>query len=106
MVMLSLSYRLRPGAAHRRGPAGGDGGGAALGRLAGARRDHRRSEAWTELTSFSPDFANRMPRKEAQRVMSETVRRRLLWHAERIGLGAVAFWLVAGAIALARSLAG
>jgi hypothetical protein len=69
-------------------------------------RDHRRSEAWTELTSFSPDFANRMPRKEAQRVMSETVRRRLLWHAERIGLGAVAFWLVAGAITLGRSLAG
>jgi hypothetical protein len=38
--------------------------------------------------------------------MSETVRRRLLWHAERIGLGAIAFWLVAGAITLGGALAG
>ncbi len=66
------------------------------------RRDHRHSGAWTELTSFRPDFAKRLPRTEAQRIMAETVRRRLIWHAERIGLGALAFWGVAGAIALLR----
>jgi hypothetical protein len=67
------------------------------------RRDHRRSEAWTELNAFSPDFATRLPRGEAQRLLADSLRRRLVWHAERIGLGAVAFWSVSGLILLARA---
>ncbi|MGG5811088.1 hypothetical protein [Falsiroseomonas sp. CW058] len=58
-------------------------------------RDHRRSEAWAELSSFRPDFAGRLPRPEAQRLLSEAMRRRLVWHAERIGAVAVTFWAIA-----------
>ncbi len=103
MVMLSLSYdialALRIGA---------DMLGIATGVLLWAawrapRRDHRRSEAWSELASFSPDFVSRLSRAEAQRHLSDSLRRRLLWHAERIGAGALAFWGVSGLTALAKA---
>lgn len=57
------------------------------------RRDHRRSEAWSELSAFSPDFTSRLPRPEAQRMMTESLRRRLLWHAERVSIAALGFWI-------------
>jgi hypothetical protein len=68
------------------------------------RRDHRRSEAWAVLSSHSPELTGRLPRAEAQRLMAESLRRRMMWHAERVGLGALAFWGAAGAVALARVL--
>lgn len=68
------------------------------------RRDHRRSEAWAMLVSYSPELAGRLSRPEAQRLITESLRRRMLWHAERVGLGALAFWGAAGAVALVRIL--
>jgi hypothetical protein len=65
------------------------------------RRDHRRSEAWAELSSYSPEFAGRLPRTEAQRLLSESVRRRMIWHAERVGLAALGFWAAASIAVLA-----
>lgn len=67
------------------------------------RRDHRRCEAWSELTAFSPEFARRLPRSEAQRLMVDALRRRMLWHAERIGVVALAFWIVAFGIGVLRA---
>lgn len=66
------------------------------------RRDHRRSEAWTELTALSPDLASRLRRGDAQRLLADSARRRLVWHAERIAVGAVAFWGVSALILFAR----
>jgi hypothetical protein len=56
------------------------------------RRDHRRSEAWSEFSAFRPELASRLPRGEAQRLLSESLRRRLVWHAERVSLAAIGFW--------------
>ena len=64
------------------------------------RRDHRRSEAWSELSAFSPELVSRLPRPEAQRMMTESLRRRLIWHAERVSLAALGFWTGAGLSAL------
>lgn len=56
------------------------------------RRDQRRSEAWSEFSAFRPELASRLPRSEAQRLLSESLRRRLIWHAERVSLAAIGFW--------------
>ena len=66
------------------------------------KRDHRRSEAWILLSGYSPDAAARLSRGEAQQLMAASVRRRMVWHAERVGAGAIAFWAVALLIALAK----
>lgn len=95
MVILSLSYdialALRIGADMLALTAGV----LLWGAWRAPRRDHRRSEAWSELLAFSPDFARRLPRGEAQRLMVDALRRRMLWHAEKVGVAAMAFWVVA-----------
>jgi len=102
MVMLSLSFdlplALRIGADMLAVTAGV----LLWGAWRAPRRDHRRSEAWAELAAYSPDFAARLPRPEAQRVLAEALRRRLVWHAERVGMVAMSFWLSGFAIALSR----
>jgi hypothetical protein len=67
--------------------------------LAAWRADKRRlrdSEAWALLTSLRPDFVRLTPKDDAQRIMAAVLRRRLIWHAERLGLGALALWLLMG----------
>jgi hypothetical protein len=55
-------------------------------------RDMRHSEPLMMLQELAPEAVQGMPRAEVQRRLKEVLRRRLLWHAERIGLLAVALW--------------
>lgn len=52
-------------------------------------RDVRHGELWTMLPETSAAFARRLPRPDAQALLSAVVRSRMLWHADRIGLAAV-----------------
>jgi hypothetical protein len=78
----------------------------ALGLLYGAWRavwqDPRDSETWWVLTDWRPDFARSLSRKEAQKLLGRVLRRRLLWHAERVGLVAVILWGLFGLVHLMR----
>lgn len=65
-------------------------------------RDMRRSETWAELRALRPDLTRHLPRHEAQHRLAQTVRRRLLWHAERVGLVALVLWVLTLAMSLAR----
>lgn len=56
------------------------------------RRDMRHSEAWAVLNDLRPEIVRGRPRKEVQKRLQEVLRRRLLWHAERVGVVAVALW--------------
>ena len=56
------------------------------------RRDMRHSEAWMALQDLAPEFARARPKKEMQERLREAMRRRLLWHAERVGLLALMLW--------------
>ncbi|MBX9700149.1 MAG: hypothetical protein K2X74_11980 [Acetobacteraceae bacterium] len=56
------------------------------------RRDLRRSELWALLPGTTAEFARTLPRGEAQRLLAGVLRRRLIWHAERVGLAALGFW--------------
>lgn len=95
MVMLALSFdlslALRSGASLVAM--------AAVGLLIAAwrvpRSDIRRSEAWLTLNDAVPEFVRSRPKQEVQQRLRETMRRRLVWHAERIGVLAVALWALA-----------
>lgn len=70
------------------------------------RRDVRRTELWAILTA---EGLLPMPGPEALRLRalaSRMLRDRLVWHAERIALAALAMWACAGAIALGRGFLG
>jgi len=56
------------------------------------RRDMRHSEAWMALQDLAPEFARARAKKEMQERLREAMRRRLLWHAERVGLLALMLW--------------
>jgi hypothetical protein len=58
------------------------------------RRDMRDSECWVMLNEMLPEFVRGRPKKEMQRRLQEVLRRRLLWHAERLGVLAVALWSI------------
>ncbi len=105
VVMLSLSYSLplalRSGAAL-----------AALlcfGLLLAAwrapRRNIRDSELWGLLPGTDAAFALHLPRGEAQALLAGVLRQRLIWHAERVGLLAVALYGLALAVQFAAALA-
>ncbi len=64
------------------------------------RRDMRRTELWLLLQSHAAELAQRLPKGEVQRRLADTLRERLVWHAERVGLAAVLMWLAAGGAAL------
>lgn len=55
-------------------------------------RDLRHSEPWMMLNDMVPEFVNGFGKAELMRRLRETLRRRLIWHAERIGLLALALW--------------
>jgi hypothetical protein len=66
------------------------------------RRDMRFSETWAAFTDLRPEFGRRRPGKEMQRQLRETMRRRLLWHAERVGLVALVLWVAALVVGFTR----
>jgi hypothetical protein len=55
-------------------------------------RDMRHSEPMMMLNDLLPEAVEGVPRAEVLRRLKEVLRRRLLWHAERVGLLAVALW--------------
>lgn len=59
------------------------------------RRDMRHSEPWMTLQDMAPELTRGRSKKEMQERLREAMRRRLLWHAERVGLLAVALWAFA-----------
>jgi uncharacterized membrane protein len=67
-------------------------------------RDLRHSEPWVMLNDLVPDFVNGFSKAELMRRLKETLRQRLIWHAERIGLLAIALWTMMLAALAARAL--
>lgn len=68
------------------------------------RRDMRHSEAWMTLSDLAPGMANGASKGEMMRRLRETLRRRLVWHAERAGLLALALWVLTAAVLAVRAL--
>ena len=56
------------------------------------RRDMRHSEVWVTLDDWQPEVVRGRPKGEVQERLRQTLRRRLLWHAERVGLVALGLW--------------
>jgi hypothetical protein len=67
------------------------------------RRDMRYSEIWSALSDLRPDFVRGAGKGEMQRILRETFRRRLLWHAERVGVLAVALWAMTALVLVAKA---
>ncbi|WP_270937770.1 hypothetical protein [Falsiroseomonas oryzae] len=55
-------------------------------------RDLRDSEAWVMLNELAPHPLRGSAKADLQQRLRETLRRRLIWHAERVGILAVALW--------------
>ncbi len=68
------------------------------------RTDLRDSETWALFNAMRPELVAGLAKPEAQRLLAATLRRRLLWHAERVGAGAVALWALMGLLLLLREL--
>ena len=68
------------------------------------RRNLRHSELWSLLRDGPGAFVHRMPPAQAHALLAATLRRRLLWHAERIGFAALALWAMAALLALGKLL--
>ena len=73
---------------------------AAVAMLLGAwhapRRDMRHSEIWATLSEWQPQLVRGRPKQVVQEEMRRAMRRRLLWHAEQVGLLALALYAVLG----------
>ncbi len=67
------------------------------------RRDMRLSEAWHALSDLRPEFVRRLGKGELQRLLRETFRRRLVWHAERLGALALALWAALGLVLVVKA---
>jgi hypothetical protein len=67
------------------------------------RRDMRFSEVWTALSDLQPEIVRRLGKGEMQRLLREVFRRRLLWHAERVGVLAVALWTMTALVLVAKA---
>ncbi|MGX9962262.1 hypothetical protein ACVFYP_03005 [Roseomonas sp. F4] len=59
------------------------------------RRNMRRSELGILVAEHAPARLRGLSASEAQRMMAEALRQRLLWHAEQVGFTALALWLAA-----------
>lgn len=68
------------------------------------RRDMRHSEVWATLSDWRPELIRGRPKQAVQEEMRRAMRRRLLWHAERLGLVALAMWAVMGAVWVTRAV--
>lgn len=66
------------------------------------RQNMRHTEMWTLLQDNAPEFVRSLRQKDAQDVVSRVMRERLVWHAERIGAVALAFWVLSALVALVR----
>jgi hypothetical protein len=58
-------------------------------------RNIRRSEAWITLSDLVPELVRGQSRQDVARRLAETMRRRLVWHAERVGVLAIGLWALA-----------
>jgi hypothetical protein len=58
------------------------------------RRDMRRSELCVLLVDKGPPWTARVKEAKWQRLLSATLRRRLLWHADRIAAATLLLWLL------------
>ena len=103
LVMLSLSFDLPLALRCGAGLVAAVAGVMLVGAWQAPRRDMRHSEAWALLDTWKPEvLRGRRPDVEAR--LRRTLRRRLMWHAERVGLLAVGLWgllamVVAGQLA-------
>lgn len=70
------------------------------------RRDVRRTELWALLAGTTGELARRLPPARAQELLGSLLQERLLWHAERVGVIALALWLVTGVAALLLAILG
>jgi hypothetical protein len=68
------------------------------------RRDMRHSEAWVMLGELMPQAVKGVRRAELLERLRRAMRRRLLWHAERLGMLALTLWGLAIAIFVLRAL--
>ncbi|HEV7266944.1 MAG TPA: hypothetical protein VGN83_18825 [Falsiroseomonas sp.] len=106
MVMLALSFdlplALRSGASLVAL--------AAVAMLLGAwhapRRDMRHSEVWLTLNDMVPELVRRQPKQMVQQHLQHMMRRRLVWHAERVGLLSIGLWVLALLVIGLRALFG
>jgi hypothetical protein len=68
------------------------------------RRDMRHSEVWAILDDWRPEVLRGRPKQEVQEELRAALRRRLLWHAERLGLVALALWAAMAFVWVGRAL--
>jgi hypothetical protein len=67
-------------------------------------RDLRHSEVWMLLNDMMPELARAVSKAELQRRLREALQRRLLWHAERVGVMALALWTLMLLVLAAQAL--
>jgi hypothetical protein len=70
------------------------------------QRDVRRTEFWSLFAAHNPEVVAQTDAARLQATARRIWHQRLIWHAERIGLAAVALWAGAGIAALIRVFAG
>ena len=57
-------------------------------------RNMRRSELWSLMLEHATPLAQSLSAAEAQQRMAAALRERLMWHAESVGIAALAMWLL------------
>jgi hypothetical protein len=67
-----------------------------------SRRDVRRTEFWAIFAARNPELLARGDMARLQALARRVWRERLVWHAERIGIAAIALWAGAVVAALLR----
>jgi hypothetical protein len=70
------------------------------------RRDVRRTEFWAMFAARNPQLVAGRDTARLQATARRVWHDRLVWHAERVGLAAVALWIGAGIALAAQALAG
>jgi hypothetical protein len=56
------------------------------------RRNMRRSELWSLMLEHAGPLVQSLPADEAQKRLSTTLRERLMWHADAVGIAALVMW--------------
>jgi hypothetical protein len=68
------------------------------------RRNMRHSEAWMMLDDWRPEVVRGRPKQQLQDELRRVLRRRMLWHAEKLGLLAVGLWVLTALAMVAKAL--
>ncbi|WP_372622764.1 hypothetical protein [Falsiroseomonas sp.] len=68
------------------------------------RRDMRHSEVWLTLNDLVPELVRQRPKQEVQQHLRRMMRRRLVWHAERVSLLSIGLWGLALLVIALRAL--